>query len=104
MRGEPSPQNHHSAAELTRLIEAANRVCSASNEGQGLVVMRGALARIPQNSRNGLKVSLKRLVPRGGTGKVLQINGLNRIRGSRTFYHVLTVSARYFPERLVFLH
>jgi integrase len=57
---------HYSAAELTRLIEAANRVCSASSEGQGLVVMRGALARVPQNSRTDLKESLKRLVPRGG--------------------------------------
>ena len=36
---------HYSAAELTRLIDAANRVCSASHEGQGLVVMRVALAR-----------------------------------------------------------
>jgi integrase len=57
---------HYSAAELTRLIEAANRVSSASNQGQGLVVMRGALARVPQNSRSDLKESLKRLVPRGG--------------------------------------
>ena len=57
---------HCSAAELTRLIEAANGVCSASNEDQGLVVMRGALARVPKNSRKRLEVSLKILVPRGG--------------------------------------
>ena len=37
---------HYSAAELVRLIEAANRVCDRS-EGPQLVVLRGALRRTP---------------------------------------------------------
>lgn len=49
------------------MIEAADRVRSASNEVQGPAVVRGALTPVAQNSRNDLKGSLKRLVPRGGS-------------------------------------
>ncbi len=42
---------HYSAAELSRLIEAAN-VCGGGNEQPDLVVLRGALHEgVPQNSR-----------------------------------------------------
>ena len=36
---------HYSAAELSRLIEAANRVCASDGERPELVVLRGALQR-----------------------------------------------------------
>jgi integrase len=36
---------HYSAAELSRLLEAANRVCDANQSQPDLLVMRGALQR-----------------------------------------------------------
>ena len=44
---------HYSAAELSRLIECANRVCDRDGTRPELVILRGALrGRLPQNSRN----------------------------------------------------
>jgi integrase len=42
---------HYSAAELSRLIEAANRVCERDGARPELVVLRGGPRRFPQNSR-----------------------------------------------------
>ena len=64
---------HYSAAELARLIEAANRVCNVGNGGPELVVLRGSLqpspAKLPQGmiqqERGGAK-SLEVMVPRDG--------------------------------------
>ncbi len=65
---------HYSAAELSRLIEAANRVCEGDSGRPELVVLRGSLREgVPQNSRKGasgvnasMAKVLKRMVPRGG--------------------------------------
>ena len=44
---------HYSAAELSRLIECANRVCDRDGKLPELVILRGTLSgRLPQNSRN----------------------------------------------------
>ena len=63
---------HYSAAELGKLIEAANRVCDRDERRQDLMVLRGVLHRsLPQNSRKRTwrppanpDKSLKRLVAR----------------------------------------
>jgi integrase len=63
---------HYSAAELTRLMEAANRVCTVGNGAPELVVLRGSLqrspAKLPQGmaQREGLGAKgLEIMVPRG---------------------------------------
>ncbi len=64
---------HYSAAELARLIEAAERVCTSRSNGPELVVMRGSIQRTPaklpqtasQKQGRGAK-GLGILVPRGG--------------------------------------
>ena len=46
---------HYSAAELTRLIEAANTVCSRGDKKRELVVLRRlSVSQAPQNSREFL--------------------------------------------------
>jgi len=63
---------HYSAAELARLIEAGERVCTSRNSGPELVVMRGSVQRAPaklpqpasQKQGRGAK-ALGILVPRG---------------------------------------
>ena len=65
---------HYSAAELSRLIEAANRVCDGTDGQPELVVLRGGhrladFAKLPQGqSRRAGELSKPRksLVPRGG--------------------------------------
>jgi integrase len=64
---------HYSAAELTRLIEAADRVCEGNGSKPELVVLKGSFrqtpAKLPQNScrlSQAQTKSLKILVPRGG--------------------------------------
>jgi len=43
---------HFSVAELTRLIEAANTVCSRGDKKPELVVLRRlSVSQVPQNSR-----------------------------------------------------
>jgi integrase len=43
---------HYSAAELSRLVECANRICDRDGKLPELVILRGALSRRrPQNSR-----------------------------------------------------
>jgi integrase len=44
---------HYSAADLSRLIDAANRVCERDGGRPDLVVLRSAARRVPQNSRIG---------------------------------------------------
>ena len=50
---------HYSAAELSRLLDAANRVCDASEGQPELLVMRGALQRgsrkIPASAKPALR-------------------------------------------------
>ena len=63
---------HYSAAELARLIEAAERVCTGRSRGPELMVMRGSIQRTPaklpqttsQKQMSGAK-GLGVLVPRG---------------------------------------
>src|ERR671925_1497217 len=64
---------HYSAAELSRLIEAANRVCDGNAGQPELVVLRGAVQtgsrKTPATAYPSLAKSaksLKILVPRGG--------------------------------------
>ena len=42
---------HYSAAELSRLIDAANKVCDMDGRQPELVILRGAVLALPQNSR-----------------------------------------------------
>ena len=63
---------HYSAVELSRLIEAAERVCKGTGGRPELVVLRGALqtapANLPQRCCGQLAKpakSLRRMVPRG---------------------------------------
>jgi integrase len=48
---------HYSAADLTRLIEAANSVVERDGRRPELVVLRGAQARVQQKSRTGSRRS-----------------------------------------------
>ena len=64
---------HYSAAELTRLIDASNRVCESAANKPELVVMKGGFLRTPaklpqSDNRFALETakSLKGVVPRGG--------------------------------------
>ena len=63
---------HYSAAELARLIEAAERVCTSRSNSPELVVMRGSIqrapAKLPQTASQKLGRGAKGLgilVPRG---------------------------------------
>jgi hypothetical protein len=64
---------HYSAAELTQLIKAADRVCESHGRKPELVVMKGGFRQTPAKLPHGVQSrtgtsskSLKLLVPRGG--------------------------------------
>ena len=65
---------HYSAAELARLLDAANKVCETDERKPELVVLRGLIHRqFPQKSPQGENINLmksakplKYMVPRGG--------------------------------------
>lgn len=56
---------HYSAAELAKLIEAANRACDHDSGHPEILILRGALHKsVPQNSRRGkLEISKNQLSP-----------------------------------------
>ncbi len=53
---------HYSAAELSRLIEAANSVCDATNRVPELVVLKGNLHAVPTKSPQAAKFNERKII------------------------------------------
>ena len=77
---------HYSAAELTRLIEASNRVCESAGNTPELVVMKGGFwrtpAKLPQSGQRFAQATAKCLKKNGAQGR-------NRTTDTVIFSHVL---------------